>query len=383
MTTKMHQYGQYFTKNNYLKEQVYKLIQNNPTKILEPSMGRGDLVDYVLKKSPDIQFDLYEIDTNIEPLNTISKDTIVFTDFMTCDITENYNTIIGNPPFVRTKKGNLYIDFVDKCVKLLNENGELIFIVPSDFLKLTSASNLLNNMMKQGTFTDIIHPHNEKLFEHASIDVIIFRYCKNNSLSKVTSVNDIKMHIVNTNGIITFSKNKMLPKNKMSDFFNVCVGMVTGKESVFKNNEYGNIEVLNNKRTKKKYILIQKFPTKNKKLNKYMLENKKVLLERRIRKFNESNWFEWGALRNYKTIKESMGKECIYMCNLTRNKQVAFVGKVTYFGGDLIILIPKKKCNLNKIVAFLNSNEFKQNYMYSNRFKIGHRQVSNILFNLA
>jgi len=382
MTTKMHQYGQYFTKNNYLKEQVYKLIQNNPAKILEPSMGRGDIVDYVLKKSPDIQFDLYEIDTNIEPLNTISKDTIVFTDFMTCDITETYNTIIGNPPFVRTKKGNLYIDFVDKCVKLLNENGELIFIVPSDFLKLTSASNLLNNMMKQGTFTDIIHPHNEKLFEHASIDVIIFRYCKNNSLSKVTSVNDVKMHVVNTNGIITFSKNKILPKNKISDFFNVGVGMVTGKESVFKNNEYGNIEVLNNKRTKNKYILIKKFPTKNKKLNKYMLDNKEVLIKRRIRKFNESNWFEWGALRNYKTIIESMGKECIYICNLTRNEQVAFVGKVTYFGGDLIILIPKKKCNLNKIVAFLNSNEIKQNYMYSNRFKIGHRQVSNILFSL-
>ena len=111
-----------------------------------------------------------------------------------------------------------------------------------------------------------------------------------------------------------------------------------------------------------------------------MLDNKEVLIKRKIRKFNESNWFEWGALRNYNTIIESMGKECIYICNLTRNEQVAFIGEVTYFGGDLIILIPKKKCNLKKIVEFLNSNEFKQNYIYSNRFKIGHRQVSNILF---
>jgi adenine-specific DNA-methyltransferase len=382
MTTKMHKFGQYFTKNDYLKGCVYKLIRNNPTTILEPSMGRGDLVDHVLNKSPNTQFDLYEIDTNIEPLNTINKDAIVFTDFMTCDITDTYNTIIGNPPFVRTKTGNLYIDFVEKCVKLLNENGELIFIVPSDFLKLTSASNVLNNMMKQGTFTDVIYPHNETLFEHASIDVIIFRYCKNTNLSNVTFVNDKKMYIVNTNGIITFSKNKTLRKNKISDFFNVHVGMVTGRESVLKNKEYGNIELLNNKREKHKYILIQKFPTKNKKLNKYMLDKKEVLLGRRIRKFNESNWFEWGALRNYKTITELIGKDCIYMCNLTRNKQVAFTGKVTYFGGDLIILIPKKKCDLNKIVAFFNSNEFKQNYTYSNRFKIGHRQVSNILFDL-
>ena len=124
--------------------------------------------------------------------------------------------------------------------------------------------------------------------------------------------------------------------------------MVTGKESVFKNNEYGNIEVLNNKRIKNKYILIREFPTKNKELNKYMLDNKEELIKRKIRKFNESNWFEWGALRNYNTIIESMGKECIYICNLTRNEQVAFIGEVTYFGGDLIILIPKKKCNLKK-----------------------------------
>ena len=56
-------------------------------------------------------------------------------------------------------------------------NGELIFIVPFNFFKLTSVSKLLNKMMNKGTFTDIYHPHNEKLFEYASIDIIIFRYC--------------------------------------------------------------------------------------------------------------------------------------------------------------------------------------------------------------
>ena len=66
---------------------------------------------------------------------------------------------------------------------IYENNGELIFIIPSDFFKLTSASKLLNNMILNGTFTHIYHPHNEKLFENASIDVIVFRYCKNNNLS--------------------------------------------------------------------------------------------------------------------------------------------------------------------------------------------------------
>ena len=41
------------------------------------------------------------------------------------------------------------------------------------------------------------------------------------------------------------------------------------------------------------------------------------------------------------------------------------------------MLVPKKNIDLNKIKKYLNSNEFKNNYMYSGRFKIGHKQLSN------
>ena len=121
-------------------------------------------------------------------------------------ITKTYKTIIGNPPYVRTKKGNLYIDFTEKCYNLLEDNGELIFIVPSDFLKLTSASKLLNVMMTNGTFTHIFHPHNEKMFENASIDVIVFRYCKNSLIDKKVLYNDKLLYITNSNGLITFGE---------------------------------------------------------------------------------------------------------------------------------------------------------------------------------
>jgi len=376
MTTK-HKLGQYFTTNIQLKEKVFQFILNSPLNILEPSIGQGDLVTYIIDKTPNITFDMYEIDNDIKLLEGIQKDSVVYGDFMKQPITKTYTTIIGNPPYVRTKKGNLYIDFTEKCYKLLDDNGELIFIIPSDFLKLTSASKLLNTMMTHGTFTHIYHSHNEKLFENASIDVIVFRYCKNNLIEKKVLYNDVELFITNSNGLITFSEELSNNTVMFQDYFDIYVGLVSGKEDVYKNEEHGNILVLNGDNKTDKYIYIEKYPCENERINEYLLDHKKALIERKIKKFNETNWFEWGAPRNITAINANHGKECIYIYNLTRKQNVSFVGKVNYFGGGLIMLRPKKKCDLTNIVSYLNSNTFKDNFIFSGRFKIGHRQISN------
>ena len=181
--------GQYFTTNYDLKNKVLEFVMNKPNVILEPSVGQGDLIEIIYNSNNNMQFDMYEIDTKIKMLDNIPKN-VIYGDFIKSDITKKYKTIIGNPPFIRTTTGNIYIDFIEKCFKLLENNGELIFIVPSDFYKLTCASKLLNEMMSNGTFTHIYHPHNEKLFENASIDVIVFRYCKNNKLKKKVLYNN-------------------------------------------------------------------------------------------------------------------------------------------------------------------------------------------------
>jgi len=376
--SKQHELGQYFTTNNELKEKVFDFIQNNPARILEPSVGQGDLVDVVKKKNNNIVFDMYEIDDTINMLDGISKRDITYGDFMIQNINKKYDTIIGNPPFVRTTKGNLYIDFTKKCYELLENNGELIFIVPSDFFKLTCASNLLSEMMKNGTFTDIYHPHNEKLFTNASIDVIVYRYCKNSELSNRVMYNNKEMYIINSSGLITFSDNQMVEDNKLfKDYFNIYVGIVSGKDAVYKNSELGNISVLTGDNKYTSFIYVDKFPCENEEINIYLEKHKEELMNRKIRKFNETNWFEWGAPRNIKTIEKQIGIECIYIYNLTRNTSVAFKGVVNYFGGNLLIMIPKQKCDLDMIVSYINSLEFKSNFQYSGRFKIGHRQLSN------
>jgi len=384
-----HKLGQYFTTNEELKEKLFSFILNKPNNVLEPSIGKGDLVSFIGTRYPQIKFDMYEIDKEIKLLDNIEKyknkvNKVIYGDFMLQEINKKYKTIVGNPPYVRTKKGNLYIDFTEKCYNLLDDNGELIFIVPSDFLKLTSASKLLDTMMLNGTFTHIYHPNNENLFEGASIDVIVFRYCKDPTLEKKVVYNDNVLYITNSAGLITFSEEQTINQIMFKDKFDVYVGIVSGREEIYKNEELGNIEVLNGKDKKEKYIYIDKYPcnediNKYQEINKYLLDNKTELLERGIKKFTEKNWFEWGAPRNITSIRQNMNKNCIYICNLTRHEEVAFIGKVGYFGGSLIMIKPKEEveCDLNKIVTYLNSEKFKKNFMFSGRFKLGHRQISN------
>lgn len=372
----INQLGQYFTTNIDLKNKVSEFVFNNPDIILEPSVGQGDLVEVLLRKNNKIHFDMYEIDYNIKLLEGIPK-TVIYNDFLKQKISKTYTTIIGNPPFVRTQKGNLYIDFIQKCYDLLKNNGELIFIIPSDFFKLTSASKLLQIMITNGSFTHIYHPHNENLFKNAAIDILIFRYCKNNELEKQVLYNNDLLYIINNDGLITFNKDIQNTNYTFKDCFDIYVGLVSGREKIYKNQEYGNIDLLNGENMLEKYILIEEFPSNNEKINEYLLSYKNELINRKIRKFNEKNWFQWGALRNFNSIKNNLGKDCIYVYGLTRQKIIAFKGKVQYFGGGLLILIPKTNINLDTILNYLNSEYFKKNFIYSGRFKIGHRQISN------
>ena len=49
---------------------------------------------------------------------------------------------------------------------------------------------------------------------------------------------------------------------------------------------------------------------------------------------------------------------------------------------ESIDLTNYEKCNLNNVISYLNSDAFKDNFIFSGRFKIGHRQLSNSLLPL-
>jgi adenine-specific DNA-methyltransferase len=367
--------GQYFTISESLQTFVFEKVKHKKELLLEPSFGAGHLLKKFKEYEDDYPMVCYEIDSTIKPVISFnSHQTCIYGDFTTQDIKQKFKTIIGNPPYVKQKKGNLYLKFIQQCYDCLTDNGELIFIVPSDFLKLTSASSLIKSMTSHGSFTDILFPHDETLFEDANIDVVVFRYEKG-LLTNKTVVNGVDKICNVKNGIITFSE-QSIHGISLNELFDVYVGMVSGKDDVFKI-EFGNIEVLTDKDKTEPFLFIDSFPTKCKKINDYLESNKQVLLSRKIKKFNDKNWFEWGAPRNLSSILEKWGKSCIYIRTMTRKAEVAFEGTVQYFGGTLLCLVPKKKQSLKKIVSYLNSDSFKNDYTYSGRFKIGHKQVSN------
>jgi len=372
--------GQYFTISDALQAYVFDKVKHKGSLLMEPSFGAGHLLKKFMAFNPNYPMFCYELDNTIKPVvDFTGEQTVVYGDFTKQVFTRKFKTIVGNPPYVKQSTGNLYIKFIELCFNLLDTGGELLFIVPSDFIKLTSASTLIETMTKEGSFTHFLFPHDERLFEGASIDVLVFRYEKGLH-SNTCFVNDKECHYNVSNGIITFSDSQKVG-SPLEDKFNVYVGLVSGRDEIYKV-PFGNLSVLNDKGKVDTYVFAKTFPTGTKEIDDHLRANKPKLLERKIKKFSESNWFEWGAPRNKKSMEASMGQPCIYVRNMTRNKEVAFLDKVQYFGGTLLCLIPKTSMTsqeLESIVKQLNSSDFQKDYLYSGRFKIGHKQVSNVM----
>jgi adenine-specific DNA-methyltransferase len=385
--------GQYFTVSEELQQFVFDTVKHRSSRLLEPSFGAGHLLKKFKEHDPYYPMVCYELDNTITPVIEFSQphQTVIYGDFTTQTITEKFKTIIGNPPYVQQKKtGNLYIKFIELCFEYLDDDGgELIFIVPSDFIKLTSAAGIIDKMTRTGSFTDFLFPNNEKLFEGASIDVLVFRYEKG-SQSKTVNLNGKSVYCNVNKGIITFSDTEVSSEAVVSfdSQFNVYVGIVSGRDEIYRA-PIGNIEVLTDKDRVERFIYTTTFPSNHPEIDEHLLKYKEKLLERRIKTFSESNWFEWGAPRNISSMRKYWGQPCIYIRNMTRHKDIAFTGKVQYFGGSLLCLVPKAAnayadadadadadAVLNNIVEYLNSPMFQKDYMYSGRFKIGHKQIS-------
>jgi adenine-specific DNA-methyltransferase len=371
---------QYFTISESLQGFVFDKVKHKNYPLLEPSFGAGHLLQKFKELDPNYPMVLYELDKSVKPTITFNScQEVLYGDFTKQNIDKRFKTIIGNPPYVKKSTGNLYIKFIEICYELLEDDGELVFIVPSDFIKLTSASSIIGKMIGNGSFTDFLFPHDENLFEGASVDVVVFRYQKGIVTTKAI-VNNKEMFCNVNNGIITFSESKIVG-TPLLDYFDVYVGIVSGRDEIYRV-PFGNIDVLNDMGRVQKYIYTEVYPTNDIKINQHLEKNKAELLDRKIKKFTESNWFQWGAPRNIKAIEKNVGRDCIYVRNMTRHKDVAFIDKVQYFGGSLLCLIPKKSmkmAELKHVCYFLNSKDFQKDYLYSGRFKIGHKQVSNVI----
>jgi len=370
--------GQFFTISTRLQDYIYDKVQHKGQRLLEPSVGAGHLLQPFLRANAAYPITSYELDPTIIRLPLQPQEPATITNFLTAEITAKYATIIGNPPFVKRRgQPNLYIDFVAKCFDLLTPTGELLFIVPSDFLKLTSAAALITQMVSAGAFTDFLFPHDESLFADAAIDVVVFRYQKGLAQA-LAIVNGEPKRVVCSAGILTFAfphSTGAGEEQPIGDRFDVYVGIVSGRDAVYRQ-PFGSSMVLMEKDRSERFILPRTWPlpTTEAAAAAHLLAHKQELMGRQIRKFTEANWWQWGALRNIATIEAKAGQPCIYVRTITRQEEVAFVGTVQLFGGGLLCLIPKgPDTNLPAVVAAINQK--RADYLYSGRFKIGQKQL--------
>ena len=175
--------GQIFTPPAIV-DCMRKLVRNTG-RVLEPACGDGAF----LLHFPGA------LGIEVEPRHA-PPDAEVMNFFELSD-DESFATIIGNPPYVRyqdispgtrrlargtvfDKRANLYLFFIEKCLRLLEPGGELIFITPRDFLKATSAVPLNRLLFEQGTITDFIDLGDLHLFGDATPTCAIWRFERGN-----------------------------------------------------------------------------------------------------------------------------------------------------------------------------------------------------------
>ncbi|MCL9820894.1 class I SAM-dependent methyltransferase [Helicobacter sp. 14348-15] len=368
--------GQVFTPQHIVSDML-GLIKNttkmkNP-RFLEPSCGNGAFFKHLPQNKIAI-----ELDSNV-----IADSNVLNTDFFSYPVSEKFDVIIGNPPYVRyqdiaesTKfllsrysdifdsRSNLYLFFIYKCVLHLKEGGELIFITPRDFLKSTASMKLNEFLFSQGSITDFLDLGDKKIFESAQPNCAIWRFEKGNFSRNTNCLRQFSC----INGQLLFTKNSYtIP---FSSLFFVKVGAVSGADSLFVNEEFGNMDFVYSQSAKSGKTRKMIYGIYGRDLA-FLQKHKEALLKRRIKKFDETNWWEWG--RDY--YKSDLPR--IYVNAKTRNKKPFFLHSCKAYDGSILAIFPKFRVdskNLENLCTRLNEVNWQElgfvcdgRYLFSQR----------------
>lgn len=392
------QRGQFFTTRDRVLDVLTSLIHNTGD-IFEPSAGSGHIIKSIEQSYTNIYS--CEIDGDKVRDKVCQSQICIDNFFNYIKRNKKYSTVIGNPPFVKLKNveketikllpekirsnGNLYYYFIKYGISVLEHSGELIFIVPKEWLYNTSSQFLRNYLQEIGGFTHFIDCGEEKLFDDADVpSLCIFRFevgyrGKVKYYNNIDSYNYGNFEYRNTQygNTITFT-NRESKINKISDFFEVKVGLVSGNENIFKiigDHNFEEVGIKNMISTDKnyhEYLFLESYNNIDEippQIREYLLSNKDKLMSRKIKKFTSKNWWKYGAIRNIEIMMSD--RKRIYGLMKTRNEYPFWVGDPnSLFSGGVFALFLKDGVNLDlyKVVDYLNSIEFKTIMSESNLY---------------
>ncbi|MDR2240156.1 MAG: class I SAM-dependent methyltransferase [Zoogloeaceae bacterium] len=367
----------------------------NRGRVLEPSCGDGAF----LRHFPGAMG--IEMDRRHAPPDALNI------DFFSYDEAEKFDTIIGNPPYVRfqdipasTKallkregfdgRSNLYLFFIEKAVRHLKPGGELIFITPRDFLKATSAVKLNDWLHAHGTITHAVELGDAKIFQDAIPNCLIWRYELGN-FSRKTHCAAVAMkglleeplaqlpphwnlkweerNFLIRAGHLLFSRNDY--PLRLSDVATVKVGAVSGADAIYADSVNGTMEFVCSTTAKsgqtRRMIWCPAAP------HEALLPHKARLISRRIRRFDESNWWQWGRGCFLSD------KPRVYVNSKTRNEKPFFIHGCLHYDGAVLAVFPASPHV--DIVAFrdaLNALDWKElGFVCDGRFLFSQRSLEN------
>jgi hypothetical protein len=183
-----HELGQFYTTNyKYILSDME--IPNNVQTIIEPFVGKGDLLKFISNKER-YSFELYDIDPKIE--NTIKQDTLTVPPCYTNKF------VLTNPPYLAKNKGtnkSLYeiykCDDLYKCFLLSLINNVClggIIIIPLNFLSsIRKADVKLRKSFIEKYTINKINIFEERVFDDTSYTVCSMQFTKN--INKINNTN--------------------------------------------------------------------------------------------------------------------------------------------------------------------------------------------------
>lgn len=333
MTRDVAQLGQVFTPPNVVAFML-DLCQNKG-RTLEPSAGDGAFFTTLQARGADCVG--IEVDRRVAPPGAQVR------DFFDYPLSEQFDTIIGNPPYVRlqdvtvgTKKrlkselfdgrSNLFLFFIEKCIRHLKPGGELIFIVPREFIKLTAARKLNAWLAKQGSITHFYETGDVRVFGEHTPNCAIFRFEKGRMDRRMADGRTF----TEVHGQLMFLRDDY--RIRLSDVFEVKVGAVSGADTIYTHPK-GNMEFVYSKTVDTGETRRMLYGIKHPHLDKHKAE----LLARRVRPFDESNWWQWG--RAFPISEHPR----IYVNGRTRKPAPFFLHDCKSFDGSVLALFPKNR----------------------------------------
>ena len=371
-------YGQVFTPPGIVDRMLAlsRNIGRNKGRMLDPACGDGAFSSRI----PGCV--AIELDAAHCPAGALNIDFFAYPE------SEKFATIIGNPPYVKARDilpetalrlgsslldghANLYLHFIEKCVRHLAPGGELILITPRDFLKATGAGRINTWLCDQGTITDFEDLGDAKIFAGAAPNCAIWRFEKGNTSHRLHDGRRMALsggQLMFTRGIYS------LP---LASVFAVKVGAVSGADDIFRNQEFANTEFVWSKTaqtgaTKRMIYLDGEGPLP------WLEQFKERLLARRVTRFDESNWWKWGRHHHVSTDPR------IYVNGRTRNAAPFFLHPCNNYDGAVLALFPHrtklKATDLERLTAMLNDVDWHElGFVCDGRFLFSQRSLEQAL----